>query len=387
MSRAKTQFEIDIAKKVSEIGFDEALRRVADALYDEDDRATAPAGSPDAGTLLIAIASAVEELKIARDRLSDTSDIIAERAHDDVDGAICTLEGALRQRRPEAQHNPTLAQPTEWKASELGEAAWLAFRRARGKKHDRAEQDWDSLSCDLRKAWSRAAVAVAKLANPRDESRRSEATPVAEGWSVRRTGSSWGRWRAVGPLRDTEAEAEDDLPGEEEEWADRPTPDDEAIQAVFPTRSNRHDLYREAQRLVGPRHGKFALLAMVNWLLHRIEQAEQRSAAAQPEPCCYEAPAGIHSENCPTRAEDASTPCRKCTECEGNHHWLETLAYVCKHCELLAEGCEDCDGTGGFDGDVDSEIPCEACDGDGVIVPNQRRAAATGAGNEKGKER
>lgn len=110
-------------------------------------------------------------------------------------------------------------------------------------------------------------------------------------------------------------------------------------------------------------------------------------AAAQPEPCCYEAPAGIHSENCPTRAEDASTPCRKCTECEGNHHWLETLAYVCKHCELLAEGCEDCDGTGGFDGDVDSEIPCEACDGDGVIVPNQRRAAATvGSTNEKGKD-
>ncbi len=58
---------------------------------------------------------------------------------------------------------------------------------------------------------------------------------------------------------------------EENEWADRPTPEDAAIQAVFPTRSDRHDLYMEAQRLVHDRHGKFALVAMVNWLLHRIE--------------------------------------------------------------------------------------------------------------------
>lgn len=99
-----------------------------------------------------------------------------------------------------------------------------------------------------------------------------------------------------------------------------------------------------------------------------------------PEPCCYEAPAGIHSENCPTRADEASAPCRKCTECEGRHHWLETLAYVCKHCELLAEGCEDCDGTGGLDGDVDSDAPCATCNGDGVIVPDQRRAAAKNDG-------
>lgn len=77
----------------------------------------------------------------------------------------------------------------------------------------------------------------------------------------------------------------------------------------------------------------------------------------------------------------AETPrsCRACSECEGRHHWLETLAYVCKHCELLAEACEDCDGTGAFDGDVDGEIPCETCDGDGVLVPEKRSAAATPA--------
>lgn len=111
---------------------------------------------------------------------------------------------------------------------------------------------------------------------------------------------------------------------------------------------------------------------------NEIERVFLRGAAASPEPCCYEAPAGIRSENCPTRADEASAPCRKCTECEGRHHWLETLAYVCKHCELLAEGCEECDGTGGLDGDVDSDAPCATCNGDGVIVPDQRRAAAKG---------
>ncbi len=66
----------------------------------------------------------------------------------------------------------------------------------------------------------------------------------------------------------------------ETEWADRPTSDDDDIKAVFPTRSGRHDLYAEAQRLVHDRHGKFAIVAMVNWLLHRIETMYQSGTNA-----------------------------------------------------------------------------------------------------------
>ena len=45
----------------------------------------------------------------------------------------------------------------------------------------------------------------------------------------------------------------------------------DAIKAAFPTRSGRHDTYREAMRLVGDRHSKGALVALVNWLLIRLE--------------------------------------------------------------------------------------------------------------------
>ncbi len=83
----------------------------------------------------------------------------------------------------------------------------------------------------------------------------------------------------------------------------------------------------------------------------------RRAAATPVEPCCYEAPAGIHSENCPTRADETPSPCRRCSECRGeNHHWIEECeeptpekpdgwaGYVCKHCEARAEMCISCDG-------------------------------------------
>lgn len=56
---------------------------------------------------------------------------------------------------------------------------------------------------------------------------------------------------------------------------DHPLPEDEAIKTVHPLRSNRHDLYQEAQRLVGAKHSKQALVELVNWLLHRVEKAKQ----------------------------------------------------------------------------------------------------------------
>ncbi|AKU93353.1 hypothetical protein AKJ09_00085 [Labilithrix luteola] len=52
---------------------------------------------------------------------------------------------------------------------------------------------------------------------------------------------------------------------------DLPLPEDAAIKAAHPVRSDRHDLYAEAMRLVGARYSKHGLVALVNWLLHRIE--------------------------------------------------------------------------------------------------------------------
>lgn len=57
-------------------------------------------------------------------------------------------------------------------------------------------------------------------------------------------------------------------------WLNKPLPEDDEIIAAFPTRSNRHDLYQEAVRLVGARSSKASLVALVNWLLLRIEKAK-----------------------------------------------------------------------------------------------------------------
>lgn len=55
---------------------------------------------------------------------------------------------------------------------------------------------------------------------------------------------------------------------------DRPLPEDAAIKAAFPTRSERHDLYGEAMRMVGAKYSKGALVALVNWLLHPNEKVK-----------------------------------------------------------------------------------------------------------------
>lgn len=62
------------------------------------------------------------------------------------------------------------------------------------------------------------------------------------------------------------------LPDAWKDQDDKPLPEDEAIEAAFPTRSGRHDLYAEARRLVRARYSKGGLVALVNWLLHRAEQ-------------------------------------------------------------------------------------------------------------------
>ena len=62
------------------------------------------------------------------------------------------------------------------------------------------------------------------------------------------------------------------------DWRDRPTPEDEDIDAAHPVNSDRHETYMEAMRLVGDRHSKSSLVAMVNWLLTRIEDLEAKRA-------------------------------------------------------------------------------------------------------------
>lgn len=60
-------------------------------------------------------------------------------------------------------------------------------------------------------------------------------------------------------------------------WEDAPTPEDFVISEAFPTRSGDHASYAEAMRLVGARRSKGTLVALVNWLLHRVKVAESRA--------------------------------------------------------------------------------------------------------------
>lgn len=62
-------------------------------------------------------------------------------------------------------------------------------------------------------------------------------------------------------------------------WEDRPLPEDKAIYDAFPTRSGSHEAYVEAMRLVGARHSKGALVALVNWLLVELDRARKLSPA------------------------------------------------------------------------------------------------------------
>lgn len=65
------------------------------------------------------------------------------------------------------------------------------------------------------------------------------------------------------------------------EWDDRPIPEDAEIHAAFPTRSERHDLYAEAMRLVGAKRSKGELVKLVNWLLHRAEPPAPENEIAE----------------------------------------------------------------------------------------------------------
>ena len=52
----------------------------------------------------------------------------------------------------------------------------------------------------------------------------------------------------------------------------------EDIHAAFPTRSDSHEEYATAMQMVGHRHSKGALVALVNWLLVRLRKADDECA-------------------------------------------------------------------------------------------------------------
>lgn len=94
---------------------------------------------------------------------------------------------------------------------------------------------------------------------------------------------------------------------------DKPLPEDAEIDAVFPTRSERHDIYAEAMRMVGAKRSKGAIVALVNWLLHRIETAEREREEAREQ---IPHPGDGSCERC---AAVPTSEVRLCNDC------LETL--------------------------------------------------------------
>ena len=57
-------------------------------------------------------------------------------------------------------------------------------------------------------------------------------------------------------------------------WADVTDEWSEAIREAFPTRSGSHDEYATAMKMVGNRHSKGKLVALVNWLLVLVRRGK-----------------------------------------------------------------------------------------------------------------
>lgn len=85
------------------------------------------------------------------------------------------------------------------------------------------------------------------------------------------------------------AELEREL-AEWKEWRDKPLPEDAEIDAAFPTRTKKHNIYFEARRLVSARHSKGELVALVNWLLHLRARCGKCNKPVERERVCYVQP-------------------------------------------------------------------------------------------------
>jgi hypothetical protein len=72
------------------------------------------------------------------------------------------------------------------------------------------------------------------------------------------------------------------------------------------------------------------------------------------------------------------TGCRKCSECpDDGHHWIDNFdasdkvdaTHECKHCDMLGDECETCDGEGGRTSDDGYDLGiCQSCKGYGAIA-------------------
>lgn len=71
-------------------------------------------------------------------------------------------------------------------------------------------------------------------------------------------------WRAWSEEVESELKQARDWEDVDDEWT-------EAIDAAFPTRSGSHDEYATARKMIGHRHSKGQLVALVNWLLVRLK--------------------------------------------------------------------------------------------------------------------
>jgi hypothetical protein len=85
------------------------------------------------------------------------------------------------------------------------------------------------------------------------------------------------RWcQKCGTLTGLNGEHDVLVPDLARSWDDEPLPEDKEIEAAHPTRSGKHERFAYAMRMVSAKHSKFALIGLVNWLLARIEEANER---------------------------------------------------------------------------------------------------------------
>ena len=71
----------------------------------------------------------------------------------------------------------------------------------------------------------------------------------------------------------------------EEPWIDEPDEWSPAIRAAYPTRSGSHEEYALAMKMVGNRHSKGELVALVNWLL--VENRKGVAVDKSPTNHCH----------------------------------------------------------------------------------------------------
>lgn len=122
-------------------------------------------------------------------------------------------------------------------------------------------------------------------------------------------------------------------------WNDKEAPNDKEIDAEFPTRSQNHGRFQRAADLVQPRRSKYALIALVNWLLARAEKAEARHT--EPIPMVLHCPfCGAQHIDEP-KGEWTNPPHRshKCSSCL--HIWRPADVHTVGVAEVKTKGKND----------------------------------------------